>query len=164
MKIKKLKNRLKLSFSKAEIFYLVSIFFLAAILSSYNFTAKQEVDLLVYNAKVYTVDKDFSMADAFVVTDGKFVEVGIYEELKDKYMAADSLDAQGKSIFPGLIEGHGHFLSKALEQQSVDLVDTNRYGDTGPFGYFSGWCSELEGWRNRIHDSGYRSGLLCLDI
>jgi hypothetical protein len=43
--------------------------------------SKEEVDLLVINAKAYTVDADFTIVEAFAVTDGKIVEVGSTSDL-----------------------------------------------------------------------------------
>ena len=37
---------------------------------------KEEVDLIVLNANIYTVDEAFSKAEAFAVRDGKFLAVG----------------------------------------------------------------------------------------
>ena len=39
-------------------------------------TTKTAVDLIVHNANVYTVDEQFSKAEAFAVKDGIFVAVG----------------------------------------------------------------------------------------
>ena len=36
---------------------------------------KTPVDLIIHNANIYTVDNDFSKAQAFAVKDGKFVAV-----------------------------------------------------------------------------------------
>tara|TARA_Y100001947_G_scaffold73619_1_gene62280 strand:+ start:209 stop:358 length:150 start_codon:yes stop_codon:yes gene_type:complete len=44
-----------------------TILFVSVILCSCD--SKQKVDLIVTNAKIYTVDEDFSMAEAFAVKD-----------------------------------------------------------------------------------------------
>ncbi|MEX0291283.1 MAG: amidohydrolase [Flavobacteriaceae bacterium] len=88
---------------------------------------KEEVDLIVLNAKVYTVDKDFSTADAFAVQDGKFVSVGSAAAIRDKYTAPQIVDAEGKTIVPGLIDAHCHFYGLGLNQQVVDLVGTKSF-------------------------------------
>ena len=83
----------------------------------------ERVDLLVHNAKIYTVNAEFDVASAFVVKDGKFVAVG-GEELVEKYKPANTVDAQGLAIFPGFIDSHGHLLSLGLNQFKADLRDT----------------------------------------
>ena len=80
------------------------------------------VDLLVHNAKIYTVNESFDKASAFVVKDGKFVAVG-GEELIKKYKPANTVDARGLAIFPGFIDAHGHLLSLGLNQFKADLRD-----------------------------------------
>lgn len=90
-------------------------------------TTKDAADLLVYNAEIYTVDNDFSKAEAFAVKDGKFLETGSADELKEKYDFQNELNAEGKSIFPGLIDAHAHFFRLGLQQQKVDLTGTTSF-------------------------------------
>ena len=101
--------------------------FLSIALISCNSEIKEEADLLVYNAEIYTVDDDFNTAEAFVTKDGKFLEVGTAEELQKKYKVSEKLDAGGKSVFPGFIDGHAHFYRLGLQQQRVDLAGTKSF-------------------------------------
>ena len=71
--------------------------------------SKTKVDMIVYNANVYTVDEQFSKAEAFAIKDGKFVDIGSDKKILRRYDATQSLDAQGMSIYPGLMDGHCHF-------------------------------------------------------
>ena len=96
--------------------FLLTIFFLASACS-------KRVDLLVHNAKIYTVNADFDQVSAFVVKNGKFVAVG-GEDLVKKYTPTNTVDAQGLAIFPGFIDAHGHLLSLGLNQFKADLRDT----------------------------------------
>ena len=70
---------------------------------------KTPADLIVHNAKIYTVDADFSMADAFAVKDGKFVAVGNENDILPQYDAEEVIDAQGQAVYPGFMDGHSHF-------------------------------------------------------
>ena len=70
---------------------------------------KTKVDLIVHNANIYTVDADFSMAQAFAVKDGKFVAVGNENDILSHYTAAEVVDAQGRAVYPGFMDGHSHF-------------------------------------------------------
>ena len=72
---------------------------------------KTPVDLIVHNANVYTVDKDFSKAQAFAVKDGKFVAIGDEESIMRQYIAKETIDAQGDAVYPGFMDGHCHFTS-----------------------------------------------------
>jgi len=70
-------------------------------------TERIAADLLMHNGKVVTVDADFSIQSAVVVTDGKIVETGT-EALLGKYDAAEVVDLQGKTLLPGFIDSHIH--------------------------------------------------------
>lgn len=85
---------------------------------------KEEVDLVVINANVYTVDKDFARAQAFAVNKGKFVAVGTIAEIREVYTSDQILDADGRTITPGLIDAHCHFYGLGLDQQQADLRGT----------------------------------------
>ena len=69
---------------------------------------KQSVDLLVYNATIYTVDSAFSTTQAMVIKDGKIVATGTSDELNKAYDPKEKLDAGGKFIYPGFIDAHAH--------------------------------------------------------
>ena len=97
------------------------------IISSCN--TKQKVDLLVYHATVYTVDSNFTKAEAFVVDKGKIIETGNTKDLQNKYDAKEELDAEGKYIFPGWIDAHAHFLDYGLGLQNAALVGTNSWDE-----------------------------------
>nr|WP_299174639.1 amidohydrolase [uncultured Allomuricauda sp.] len=88
---------------------------------------KEQVDLVVYNANIYTVDGSFSKANTLVVNDGKFVAVGQKEDIIDGFEAENQIDVEGKTIVPGLIDAHCHFYGLGLNQQVVDLVGTQSF-------------------------------------
>jgi predicted amidohydrolase YtcJ len=87
-------------------------------------TSKTKVDLLVYNATIYTVDSSFSIAEAMAVNDGKIVETGKTSDLQAKYDTKEKLDAQGKFIYPGFIDAHAHFVGYGQSLFTVDLYDS----------------------------------------
>ncbi|MGB3605730.1 amidohydrolase, partial [Psychroserpens sp.] len=88
---------------------------------------KQNVDSIVINANVYTIDGDFTKAEAFAIKDGKFVAVGTSEAIKKKYQSSTIIDANGKTITPGFIDAHCHFLRLGLDQQTVNLTGTTSF-------------------------------------
>lgn len=90
---------------------------------------QEQVDLIVTNANIYTVDSEFSNAEAFAVKDGKFVAVGTSSEITTKYSAVETLDAKGQALVPGLIDAHCHFYRLGLQQQKVDLTGTKSYDE-----------------------------------
>jgi predicted amidohydrolase YtcJ len=87
-------------------------------------TGGESVDLIVYNGNVYTVNENFEQAEAFAVKGGKIVAVGTTADIRAKFSATEELDAEGKTIYPGLIDGHAHFFRYGLGLQSADLNGT----------------------------------------
>ena len=91
-------------------------------------SCQSKVDLIVHNANVYTLRQNNLKASAFVVDDGKFVDVG-GEELLEQYTAKKVLDLQELPVYPGFIDSHCHFLSLGLSLNKVDLVGTKSFED-----------------------------------
>ena len=90
---------------------------------------KEKVDLIVFNSNTYTVDAVFSKIEAFAVDGGKFLAIGTTDEILGKYTADQTLNAEGNTITPGLIDAHCHFYGLGMNQQVVDLVDTKSYDE-----------------------------------
>ncbi|WP_026452739.1 amidohydrolase [Aequorivita capsosiphonis] len=90
---------------------------------------KLPADLLIKNATIYTVDKDFSTANALVVKDGKILEIGLKPELELKYQIKKTYDAKGNTVVPGLIDAHAHLYGLGLGLQNVDLVGTTSFDE-----------------------------------
>ncbi len=88
---------------------------------------KQRADLIVTNAIVYTINDSFSTAQAFAVTDGRFQAVGSEKDILANYKSKNHLDADGRTIVPGLIDGHCHFYNLGVFMQKVDLTGTGSY-------------------------------------
>lgn len=102
------------------------------ILLAFIFSAcgkKQVVDLLVFNANIYTVDSSFSKAQAIAINDGKILAVGKTDSLLNLFDPKEKLDATGKFIFPGFIDAHCHFLEYGKALQECDLNGTNSWSD-----------------------------------
>ncbi len=73
-----------------------------------NFQA-QDADLVVFNAKVYTVDSRAPKAEAFAVKGGRFVAVGSTEDIKTLIgKGTQSFDAKQMAVVPGFIDCHNH--------------------------------------------------------
>jgi len=87
-------------------------------------TTNTQVDLIVYNAKVYTVDSAFTTIEAFAVKNGIFIDMGKSKDILKRYSAKEIIDAQQKPVYPGFYDAHGHsfLLSKSI--QEVDLTGT----------------------------------------
>lgn len=82
---------------------------------------KKQVDLLVYNAQVYTVDSKFSKAEAFAVQDGRFVAVGKTDKIRSRYFSDNEIDMNNSAIYPGFHDAHCHFVSLGNTLQYAEL-------------------------------------------
>jgi hypothetical protein len=131
-------------------------FSIAVTLSLVSCSQKEKIDLLVYNATIYTVDSSFSTAEAMGIKDGKIVATGKIKELEEKYDAKEKIDAQGKFIFPGFIDAHAHFVGYGNSLQRVNLVDTKsweevlertkKFGNENPDGWLLGRGWDQNDW------------------
>src|SRR5262245_26880048 len=79
-------------------------------------STSQPADVIFKNAKVITVDANFSIARAIAIGGERIVAVG-----EDAAMAAHAapatriIDLKGKSVIPGLIDGHAHMDREGLK-------------------------------------------------
>jgi predicted amidohydrolase YtcJ len=79
------------------------------------------VDVIVHHAKIYTVNEEFTVAQAMAIKDGKIVAIGAEREILNAYDAPVVYDMQGKCIYPGFTDAHAHFMAFGLFQQECDL-------------------------------------------
>lgn len=82
-------------------------------------------DLIVTNAKVYTVDPGRPKAEAVAVIGDRIVAVGTSSEI-DKWRGVHTkvIDAGGKLVLPGFNDAHVHFIDAAAGMLQVQLKDT----------------------------------------
>jgi predicted amidohydrolase YtcJ len=90
---------------------------------------KQEADLIIYNATVYTVDDDFSVVSALAVKDGKFIGVGNDADILEDFESAEMLNLEGAPVYPGLIDAHAHFYRYGLGLKNANLVGTKSFDE-----------------------------------
>jgi predicted amidohydrolase YtcJ len=66
-------------------------------------------DLIVVNAKVYTMDARAPRAEAFAVSGGRFVAVGSTSDVRNLAgKNTQTFDAKGMTVVPGFIDCHNH--------------------------------------------------------
>src|SRR5262245_10080416 len=66
-------------------------------------------DLIVVNAKVYTMDPRAPRAEAFAVSGGRFTAVGSTADVRNLAgRKAQIFDAKGMTVVPGFIDCHNH--------------------------------------------------------
>jgi predicted amidohydrolase YtcJ len=79
-------------------------------------------DTIYINGNIYTVNANFDRAQAMAIRGDRFLAVGANEAMDD-YICPNTaiIDLKGKTIFPGLWDGHIHFESWGSSLYSLDL-------------------------------------------
>ena len=86
----------------------------------------QPADLILHNAKVYTVEARQPFAQAIAVRGGRIVKVGGNAEvLALKGPATKAMDLGGKLVLPGFNDAHTHFENAVEWYFQVRLIDVN---------------------------------------
>src|ERR1700726_996691 len=81
-------------------------------------------DLIIRNAKVWTVDKDHPTAQAVAVLGDRIVAGGSNADVEAWHGAhTRTIDASGKLLLPGFNDSHVHFVDGGLSLDSVQLND-----------------------------------------
>ena len=88
---------------------------------------QQRVDMIVHHAQIYTVDNQFSTAEAMAVQDGKIVAVGTNDAILKEYTSDSVVNAAGAVVYPGFIDAHAHFVGYGQSLFAVDLMFVNSW-------------------------------------
>ena len=90
---------------------------------------KTEIDLIIHNAKIYTIDDNNSIYEAIAIENKKIIALGKNNQILNKYKAKSKIDGGGKFIYPGLIDAHCHFLYYGLQLEMVDVSNANSFNE-----------------------------------
>lgn len=91
---------------------------------------KIDVDLIVSNGLIYTVDSSFTRVSAMAVRDGKIIDLGESDDILARYSSPELIDLKGNYIYPGLIDGHCHFYGYATNLvRAVELKGTRSFDE-----------------------------------
>ncbi len=103
---------------------LCAVMIMAAV-SSDGGEERSKVETVYYNGKFYTMDGDVPSAEAVAVAGGRIVGVGSIEEMLDlSGPDAERIDLGGRTVVPGLVDAHAHFIGYANNLARIDLVGT----------------------------------------
>ena len=87
----------------------------ALTLAAANPAFAQTADTVLFNGKVVTVDRDFSVREAIAIADGRVLATGTSAAMKK--LAGNRpkmIDLGGRTVIPGLTDGHIHGIRAAL--------------------------------------------------
>ena len=90
---------------------------------------KIKVDLIVHDAKIYTVDSTFSIQEAMAIKDGKIKAVGTSQDILEKYSSPKKINLNGKFVYPGFNDAHAHLYGLGKNLSQVDLVETKSFDE-----------------------------------
>jgi predicted amidohydrolase YtcJ len=109
--------------------YLQSCLLLAfLILAACAGPERESATLLIYGGTIYTVDSTQATVEAVATKGDKILFAGSLEEAEQyKTDQTQLMDLEGKTMTPGLIEGHGHFMGLGYNELDLDLMNTTSY-------------------------------------
>lgn len=97
---------------------------LAILLVSCQPGEQEKADLILSNAKVYTMEEDLPWAEAIAIRGNKILAVLSEDRELKKYTGAETrvIDLDQKFVLPGFIDGHTHFNGAGALIQDVNLL------------------------------------------
>ncbi len=108
---------------KVVLWFLVVV--CALLLPEWNQAQSQPAaDLIILNAKIWTVDKSLPTAQAVAVLGDRIVAVGLNTAVEAwRGPHTQVIDADGKLLLPGFNDAHVHFVSGGKQLDSIKLND-----------------------------------------
>lgn len=107
---------------------LLSILAIFGLLSCQN--QEETADLIIKGGTIYTVNENQPKVEAVAVKGNKILFAGSEEEVvKYQSESTKQIDLAGKTMTPGFIEGHGHFMGLGYNELNVDLLQTKSYDE-----------------------------------
>ena len=104
--------------------FLLSILLSLAAMTGSSCSSKHSCDLIVFNARIHTMDDSSRVAEAMAVRDGRLAAVGGNEEVLSSWTASRVLDLGGSDVFPGFIDAHAHLFGLGEEALILGLHGT----------------------------------------
>ena len=95
-------------------------------LSPSGVAAQEQVDLLLYNGKVFTADATKSVHQAVAIRDNRIVAVG-GNALAQRYSALRAVDLRGRLVTPGFNDSHIHV--RGNPRRYIDFSGTSSIGE-----------------------------------
>ncbi|MGZ5263263.1 MAG: amidohydrolase family protein, partial [Kaistella sp.] len=132
------------------------IFTIFTVLVSMTVSAQKNADLIITNAKIYTVKKHSDVAESMAVSDGKIIAVGKNKDILKKFTSKNIQNLYGKAVFPGFIDAHCHFTGYATDKWKCELWGTKSweeiiqkitdYSKTAPIEWLYGRSWDQNDW------------------
>lgn len=102
------------------------ILFLITVLSSCAFQS-EHADLIVHNGRIYTMNERNDVVEAMAIRDGRIIETGPERQILNKYSADKYVDCGKRTVYPGFIDAHCHFLAYGFTLSEASLIGTTSF-------------------------------------
>jgi predicted amidohydrolase YtcJ len=100
------------------------LFLLLAVFSVSAMTRAEDVDVVLTNGNIYTVNEKQPKAEAVAVKSDHIVFVGSNEDVK-KFHSAKVVDLNGRAVLPGLTDSHCHIFGIGEREMRLNLEGTD---------------------------------------
>ena len=103
-------------------YFRIALTLISLIASSSNLA--QTADTVLLNGNILTVDESFRVVESLAIKDGRIIALGDNKELSPLISAdTDVIELDGKTVIPGLIDNHLHFIRGVWNFQSEARLD-----------------------------------------
>ncbi len=84
---------------------------------------RHTAERIFFNGVIYTVDAAFSKGSVLACRNGEILYVGNDRKAAERVVSphAERVNLEGKTVVPGLVEGHMHFLSEGQYLSEMDI-------------------------------------------
>ena len=111
-----------MNFTRKRLVFFLLGFFIGAVAQA------EEVDLLLTNGNVYTVNDRQPRVEAIASKNGRVLFVGSNEDAK-KFHAAKMVDLHGRTVVPGFTDSHCHIFGIGEREMRLNLEGTTSLED-----------------------------------
>lgn len=92
--------------------------------------ASRTADMIIVNARIYTVDDNRPIVNALAVRGGRVLFAGSDREARSLAGPRTRLiDAAGRTIIPGMVDAHAHLLGLGHSLRNVQLAGSKSYDE-----------------------------------
>ncbi len=110
------------------LFHASAVAVLMSVVSASNGPAVEPADLVLRGGIVRTMDREHPEAEAVAVREGRIVWVGSSGKAASWIgPGTQVVELRGRTVLPGFIESHGHFVALGRSLMTVDLTGASTY-------------------------------------
>src|SRR5262250_3859832 len=84
--------------------------------------------MLLTNVRIHTMDPRGSIVDSLMIREGRVAFAGTRGEINPA-AGERTLDLGGRTVLPGLVDGHGHLMLLARARLELDLAAARSEGE-----------------------------------